>query len=109
MMPDKRGPSFRIYKYRRSTGELVDYQQYYVDLEATISQNQVQVRFDYAFQQEYQKPDLSGNSIWELYQTMNYYPQVAGRYCRHYWGTGNTTGSCDPAEVEQLLANQIIK
>lgn len=109
MMPDQRDPSFRIYKYRRSTGELVDYQQYYVDLESTISQNQVQVRFDYSFQQEYQKPDLSGNSLWELYHTMNYCPQVADRYCRHYWGTGNTTGSCAPVEVELLLANQIVK
>ena len=107
MMPDSRNPSFRLYKYRRSTGQLLDYYQYYIDLDSTVANNQIQIELDYVFQHEYQKPDLSGQSIWELYQTMQHHPPIANKYCQHYWGQGNTTGTCTPVEVDQLLANQI--
>ena len=108
MMPDQRNPSFRIYKYRRVTGELLDYHQYYIDLHETVVQDRIQIKSDYSFQAEYKQPDLSGESMWSLYQTMRSHPEVADAYCRHYWGTGNTTGKCDVSEVSQLLTNQIV-
>lgn len=108
LMPDARNPSFRLYQYHRPTGQIIDYYQYYVDLATTLASDRIQITLDYQFSVEYPHFNVSGDSLWQLAETMSRDSNTSTKYCSHYWGTGNTTGNCDVSTVTNLLANQIV-
>ena len=87
LMPDARDPCLRIYQYRVSSGQLLSYRQYCLDLEATNAGNGPVMYLDYDSQEIWQ--DLGTDTIQDWYKNVAVDSHSFQTYCRHYFGTHN--------------------
>nr|XP_037271294.1 acid sphingomyelinase-like phosphodiesterase 3b [Rhipicephalus microplus] len=99
-------PCVRLYTYRRSTGELLDYSVYYLDLDkanaAAASQQQAKWEFLYSACKEFGLQDLSTASMVELAHRITSSPELLTRYI-NLSSALKDTGPCDAACRQAML------
>ncbi|KAH6922789.1 hypothetical protein HPB50_019080 [Hyalomma asiaticum] len=99
-------PSVRLYTYRRSTGELLDYSVYYLDLDkanaAAASQQQAEWEFLYSASKEFGQQDLSTESMVELAHRLTSSPELLSRYI-NLTSALKDTGPCDATCRQTML------
>jgi hypothetical protein len=83
IMPDKRFPAFRIYKYDTDTFKLLDYIQYYSNLTKVILEDKILYEKHYSFKDSYKLEGLEVCDFKNLYlgiKNGSYF----NNYCEHY-------------------------
>ncbi|KAL1420728.1 hypothetical protein MTO96_004464 [Rhipicephalus appendiculatus] len=99
-------PCVRLYTYRRSTGELLDYSVYYLDLNkanaAAASQQPAEWEFLYSASKEFGQRDLSTTSMVELAHRITNSPELLSRYI-NLSSALKDTGPCDAACRRTML------
>lgn len=97
-MPDGQDPRFRIYYYDKTTKEILDYLQYYVDLDESNNQNQLLVKVDYRFSEEYHQSSINIESLLDIYQKKD-----NNTYCKHYDGRNTIKTKCNMDIFQEIL------
>ncbi|XP_037583051.1 acid sphingomyelinase-like phosphodiesterase 3b [Dermacentor silvarum] len=99
-------PSLRLYSYRRSSGELLDYSVYYLDLQnanrAASFQRLPKWERLYSARKDLGVPDLSTASMAELAQRISRSPDLLSRYIS-YSSSLKDVGLCDGACRRTML------
>ncbi|XP_075526825.1 acid sphingomyelinase-like phosphodiesterase 3b [Dermacentor variabilis] len=99
-------PSLRLYSYRRSSGELLDYSVYYLDLQnANMAASFKRLpRWErlYSARNDLGVPDLSTASMVELAQRISRSPDLLSRYIS-YSSSLKDVGPCDGACRQTML------
>lgn len=93
-------PSIRLYTYRRSSGQLLDYTVYYLDLvkanAAAAAQQEAHWEQLYTASSEFKVPDLSTASMVELAHRITLSPELLTRYI-NLSSCLKDVGPCDKA------------
>jgi sphingomyelin phosphodiesterase len=95
-------PSFRVFAYDRTTFELLDYYQYHVNLTQAILDDQPTFVEFYSALEAYNLPNLSPNSMYQLYERMLTNSSLLNEYYFRYFSGVNTepcVGGCVPATL----------
>ncbi|XP_075525884.1 acid sphingomyelinase-like phosphodiesterase 3b [Dermacentor variabilis] len=99
-------PCVRLYTYRRSTGELLDYSVYYLNLDkanaAAASQQQPEWEFLYSASKDFGQRDLSTDSMVELAHQLTVSPELLSRYI-NLSSALKDTGPCDATCRKTML------
>ncbi|XP_037582505.1 acid sphingomyelinase-like phosphodiesterase 3b [Dermacentor silvarum] len=99
-------PCVRLYTYRRSTGELLDYSVYYLNLDkanaAAASQQQPEWEFLYSASKDFGQRDLSTDSMVELAHRLTASPELLSRYI-NLSSALKDTGPCDASCRKTML------
>eukprot|EP01103_Thecamoeba_quadrilineata_P008650 TRINITY_DN1838_c0_g1_i1.p1 TRINITY_DN1838_c0_g1~~TRINITY_DN1838_c0_g1_i1.p1 ORF type:complete len:540 (-),score=70.89 TRINITY_DN1838_c0_g1_i1:79-1698(-) len=97
-------PSFRIFAYDRTTFEILDYVQYIVNLTQAIIDDSPTFFEFYSALEAYNLPDLSPNTMYQLYKDMTVNQTLFNEYYYRYY-TGASTTSCTGECEEQMLCD----
>jgi len=80
IMPNKINPSFRVIEYDRIDGALLNYKQYYADLNDTIKNGAIDYKLNYDFRELYGVDDFSKESFLQIYHNMRMNSTVLNKY-----------------------------
>jgi len=95
-------PSFRVFAYDRKTFEILDYFQYHVNLTQTIIDDEPTFVEFYSALEAYNLPDLSPNSMYQLYERMLTNSTLLNEYYYRYYSgarTDSCVGGCVPSTL----------
>ena len=73
-------PGLRLYSYDLESGELLDYQQFWLDLVASNENGIAEWQLEYSFKNYFEVPDLSKNSFDTIFQRMQDDPNFFEKY-----------------------------
>ncbi|KAL0211917.1 hypothetical protein RCL1_005543 [Eukaryota sp. TZLM3-RCL] len=78
-------PSVRLWKYVRSTGLLLDYEQYYLDVDVSNELESAVWRSEYQAASFFQVSDLSGSSMLQAYNHLSSNSTMFTQYLSNIW------------------------
>lgn len=93
IVPDKHNPSVRFYQYNRNTFELINYEQYWLNLTRVIKKKQPEpFQLLYSAKNTYQLDNLNSTSWFKLANKIYNNATIRNRYC-YLFNVGNNS-SC---------------
>lgn len=104
VMLDKHESSFRVYKYDTETFDILDYDHYVSDLNATISRDEIVYHHSYSFNAEYDLDGVNLNNWIRLYDKIKNNNTILQKYY-HNFNPGLKHNDCDADCKQKILSN----
>jgi 3',5'-cyclic AMP phosphodiesterase CpdA len=106
IMPNKINPSFRVIEYDNRDGKLLNYKQYYADLNDTIKNGAIDYKLNYDFRELYGVDDFSKESFLQIYHNMRMNSTVLNKYWTYNKPDGmikKCSGVCRSSLFDDIL------
>jgi len=106
IMPNKINPSFRVIEYNKRDGKLLNYKQYYADLNDTIKNGVIDYILNYDFRELYGVDDFSKESFLQIYHNMRMNSTVLNKYWTYNKPDGiikTCSGACRSSLFNDIL------
>ena len=103
-MLDKHESSFRVYKYDTETFDILDYDHYVSDLNATIARDEIIYHHSYSFNAEYDLDGVNLNNWIRLYDKIKNNNTILQKYY-HNFNPGMKHSDCDADCKRNILSN----
>lgn len=106
IMPDKINPSFRIIEYNKRDGRLLNYKQYYSNLNDTIKNGIIDYKLNYDFNELYGVDDFSKESFLQVYHNMRLNSSILNAYWTYHKPdeiVKNCSGVCRSSLFNNIL------
>lgn len=111
LLPDLHDPSVRILTYDDFTGDILDYQQFYLNLTSLIQTGEAPMTYSYSFREEYGIDQVNAEALYSLIETMKKDPngEEAQAFSRNFYISeeAGVTPSCDEACVSSRVSSLV--
>ena len=108
LMLDKHEASFRIYKYDKTTFDILDYDHYVSNLETTVQNDNINFYKSYSFNSEYNLKGVNQDNLIQLYNNMKINDTVFERFYKNYnpgLNDTNCSSSCKTDLLDDIFKN----